>query len=53
MKYMNFSWVLDREVAGAEGPTNQHDLNFLANLGVRSIIRMETETVASRPGLRI
>lgn len=50
MRNMNFSWVLEGEVAGSEGPTSQNALNFLAGLGVRSIIRMETNTVAVESG---
>ena len=46
MSYLNFSWVLEGEVAGAQGPASQHDLLFLASQGVRSIVRMEVRTVA-------
>ena len=46
MNYMNFSWVLVGEIAGAQGPASQHDLFFLASQGVRAIVRMETQTVA-------
>ena len=46
MNYMNFSWVLEGEIAGAQGPASQHDLFFLASQGVRAIVRMETQTVA-------
>ncbi|MQG47806.1 MAG: protein tyrosine phosphatase [SAR202 cluster bacterium] len=48
--YMNFSWVLEGEVAGAQGPASQHDLFFLASQGVRAIVRMETRTVAGGTG---
>lgn len=50
MTYMNFSWVLEGEVGGAQGPASQHDLYFLASQGVRSIIRMEARTVAGATG---
>ena len=50
MSYINFSWVLKGEVAGAQGPASQHDLFFLASQGVRAVVRMETRTVAAGTG---
>lgn len=47
---MNFSWVLEGELAGAQGPASQRDLVFLVEQGVRAIIRMEARTVAGDGG---
>jgi len=50
LSYMNFGWVLEGELAGAQGPASQHDLFFLASQGVRAIVRMEVRTVAGGTG---
>ena len=46
MAHMNFSWILEGALAGAEGPTSQRDLMFLKLQQVNAIIRMETETIS-------
>ncbi len=50
MQYMNFSWVLDNVVAGAQGPAGMRDLFFLYEQGVRAVIRMEQRTIAADSG---
>ena len=50
MPYMNFSWVLDNEVGGAQGPAGMQDLFFLHQQGVRAVIRMEQRTIPADSG---
>ena len=50
MPYMNFGWVLDNELGGAQGPASLQDLFFLYQQGVRAVIRMEQRTVAADTG---
>ena len=48
MRYMNFSWVIDGELGGSQGPAAYHDLFFLYSQGVRAVIRMEERTIPAR-----
>ena len=48
MQYMNFSWVIDGELGGSQGPAAHHDLFFLYSQGVRAVIRMEERTIPAR-----
>ena len=50
MRTMNFSWVLEGELAGAQGPAGHRDLYFFYSHGIRSIVRMEEHTVAGDTG---
>ena len=50
MQYMNFSWVLEGELGGSQGPAGYHDLFFLYSQGVRAVIRMEERTIAADSG---
>ncbi len=50
MQYMNFSWVLDNELGGAQGPAGVGDLFYLYRQGVRAMIRMEERTIPSDAG---
>ena len=45
MAYLNFSWVLEGTLAAAQGPTSRRDLIFLHLQEVRSIIRLEENTI--------
>ena len=46
MEYMNFGWILNGSLAGAQGPVRQRDLMFLKLKEVRAIIRMEEQTIS-------
>lgn len=37
---MNFTWLVDDQLAGCRGPASPEDLEFLADMGVVSIIRL-------------
>ena len=50
MRYMNFSWVLEGELAGAQGPAEHSDLFFLYGQGARAIVRMERRTIEGDGG---
>ena len=50
MQYMNFGWILDNELGGAQGPAGMQDLFFLHQQGVRAVIRMEQRTIAADSG---
>ena len=47
---MNFSWVLENELAGSMGPSSFDDLSFLYHTGIRAVIRMEEQTISSDTG---
>ena len=46
MGYLNFSWVLEGSLAGAEGPKNRRDLMFLKLQDITAVIRMEEQTIS-------
>lgn len=50
MRYMNFSWVLDEELGGSQGPAGMRDLFYLYQQDVRAMIRMEERTISSDGG---
>ena len=50
IRYMNFGWVLDNELAGSQGPVSMQDLFFLYQQGVRAVIRMEERTIPADTG---
>ncbi len=46
MAYLNFSWILEGALAGAQGPTNRRDLIFLKLQDITAVIRMEEQTIS-------
>jgi len=50
LEVMNFGWVLENELAGAQGPSSIEDLSYLHQQGVRAVIRMEERTIAADTG---
>ena len=38
--YMNFSWIIEGTLAGAQGPTNTRDITFLKLQDIASVIRL-------------
>ena len=50
IRYMNFGWVLENELAGSQGPVSRQDLFFLYQQGVRAVIRMEERTIPADTG---
>ena len=50
IRYMNFGWVLENELAGSQGPVSLQDLFFLYQQGVRAVIRMEERTIPADTG---
>ena len=50
IRYMNFGWVLENELAGSQGPVSMQDLFFLYQQGVRAVIRMEERTIPADTG---
>ncbi len=46
MGYLNFSWLLEGALAGAEGPKSRRDLMFLKLNEITAIIRMEEQTIS-------
>ena len=47
MQYLNFSWLLEGSLAGAQGPTNRRDLMFLKLRDIAAVVRMEEETISA------
>lgn len=43
---LNFSWLVDGEVAGHAGPASADDLAYLKARGIRALVRMEEEHMA-------
>ena len=48
MEYLNFGWVIQGSLAGAQGPTSRHDLEFLKRQGIRAIVRLEQQTISGQ-----
>jgi len=46
---MNFSWILEGSLAGAQGPTSPRDITFLKLQEVQAVIRMEENTISTEP----
>ena len=40
---LNFSWLVEGEVAGHSAPVSADDLAYLKGLGIRALVRMEDE----------
>ena len=49
MAYMNFSWIIEGTLAGAQGPTSTRDITFLKLQEIASVIRMEENTISTEP----
>ena len=49
MAYMNFSWILEGSLAGAQGPTNHRDITFLKLQDIKAVVRMEENTISTEP----
>ncbi len=47
MEHLNFSWVLEGYLAGAMGPTSRRDLMFFQRQDIRSVLRMEEDTISA------
>lgn len=47
MDYLNFSWVVENEVAGHAKPCSANDLDWLYQQGIRALVRMATNPVLS------
>ena len=47
MEYLNFSWILEGSLAGAQGPTSRRDLMFLQRQGIEAVVRMEENTISA------
>ncbi|MCL0065339.1 dual specificity protein phosphatase family protein [Dehalococcoidia bacterium] len=40
MEELNFSWLIDREIAGHSAPLSDGDLNYLKSKGIKALVRM-------------
>lgn len=40
MEKLNFSWLIDREIAGHSAPMSDDDLNYLKSKGIKALVRM-------------
>ena len=49
MAYMNFGWIIEGTLAGAQGPTSTRDITFLKLQEIASVIRMEENTISTEP----
>lgn len=49
MAYMNFSWVLEGCLAGAQGPISSRDITFLKLQDIQAVVRMEENTISTEP----
>ena len=49
MAYLNFSWILEGCLAGAQGPRNPRDITFLKLQGIQAVVRMEENTISTEP----
>lgn len=47
MGKLNFSWLVENEVAGHAEPSGNDDLNWLFGNGIRALVRMSTEPKVS------
>ncbi|MFQ6030459.1 MAG: dual specificity protein phosphatase family protein [Dehalococcoidia bacterium] len=47
MEYLNFSWVLEGSLAGAQGPTSRRDLMYFQRNEIQAVIRMEENTISA------
>ena len=49
LAYMNFSWIMEGSLAGAQGPTSTRDITFLKLQDITAVIRMEENTISTEP----
>jgi atypical dual specificity phosphatase len=47
--HLNFSWILEGSLAGAQGPTSSRDLLFFQRNDILALIRMEERTISGEP----
>jgi atypical dual specificity phosphatase len=47
--YLNFSWILEGSLAGAQGPTNARDITFLKLQDIQAVVRMDENTIPTEP----
>ena len=47
--HLNFSWILEGSLAGAQGPTSSRDLMFFKRNDILAVLRMEQNTVSGEP----
>ncbi len=40
MHHLNFSWVIDRKIAGHQAPSSEQDLEWLKEQGILTFVRM-------------
>jgi atypical dual specificity phosphatase len=46
---MNFSWIMEGSLAGAQGPTRTRDITFLKLQDIQAVIRMDENTISTEP----
>jgi atypical dual specificity phosphatase len=46
---MNFSWILEGSLAGAQGPRTARDITFLKLQDIQAVVRMEENTISTEP----
>lgn len=49
MAYLNFSWILEGSLAGAQGPRSARDITFLKLQGIQAVVRMDENTISTEP----
>ena len=49
MAYLNFSWILEGSLAGAQGPTNARHITFLKLQDIQAVVRMDKNTISVEP----
>ncbi|MBM3942938.1 MAG: protein tyrosine phosphatase [SAR202 cluster bacterium] len=47
--HLNFSWIIEGSLAGAQGPTSSRDLMFYKLNDILALIRMEQRTISGEP----
>jgi atypical dual specificity phosphatase len=47
--HLNFGWILEGSLAGAQGPTDPRDLLFFKRNDIMALIRMEERTISGEP----
>ncbi len=47
--HLNFSWILEGSLAGAQGPTTPRDLMFFKRNDILAVLRMEERTISGEP----
>lgn len=47
--HLNFSWIIEGSLAGAQGPMNPRDLMFFKRNDILAVLRMERRTISGEP----